>query len=109
MIRREPANFSPGPWVVWDGGSASGGPEHWTLLYENAFVTDQHYDMSPSGRYVFYTAYGNWYLFDAARRKPRFLRRAGFDCTVKFYEDRNPPFLRCYDLRGNDLVDIALD
>ena len=79
------------------------------LLFNGETVTDSGFDMSPSKRFVFFTAYGNWYLFDAAVQKPRFLRGAAFDCTVKFYEDRNPPFLRCFDVRADQMIEIALE
>ena len=79
-----------------------------TLLFNGEAITDGRFDMSASKRFVFFTAHGNWYLFDAVVKKPRFLRNAAFDCSVKFYEERKPPFLRCFDVWSDQMVEIAL-
>ncbi len=85
------------------------GSPHWTLLFNDQVVTYRPYVISPSKRFVFYTDFGNWYLFDSIRQRPRFLHSATFDCTVKFYEDRTPSFLRCFDVFGDQMAEFPLE
>jgi hypothetical protein len=79
------------------------------LFYEGEFVTAERHDFSPSRRYVFYEAFGNWYLFDSETKKTRFLRRASFRCMVKFYESSQPRALVCFDLPADRKVEMAID
>jgi hypothetical protein len=79
------------------------------LYFHGERVTDQTFELSPSTRFVFFEAYGNWYLFDSVRQRTRFLRAAPFGCTVKFYEDAQPPVLRCFDVFHDQVAEMRLE
>ena len=78
------------------------------LMFDQKKITDSRYSISPSGRYVFFRAYGNMYLFDSSTQTIRFLRRDSFSCIDKWYEQLDPPVIRCFDVYNDRMIEMVL-
>ena len=78
------------------------------LLFDHREITETRFSVSPSGRYVLFRDYGNFYLFDSSTQKTRFLRRAPFSCMDKWYEKATPPVVRCFDVYNNRMIEMPL-